>query len=115
MSNVNTALAMASSPNYSLQQILQSTQQQSKPSGFRRVLGAVAGGVGNIFAPGLGGMIGSAIGGTAGINQTGLLNQSMQYLQLQQQMNMEQEAFEAASAIMKSRHDASMDSIRNIS
>jgi hypothetical protein len=39
----------------------------------------------------------------------------MQFLQLQRQMNMEQQAFETASAVMKARHDASMAAIRNIS
>jgi hypothetical protein len=38
----------------------------------------------------------------------------MQYLNLQQQMSAEQEAFETASAVIKSRHDASMASIRAI-
>ncbi len=116
MSTVNSALSMASSPNYSLDQILQTTQQQSQPSGFRRVLGAVVGGVGNVFAPGIGGMIGSAIsGGAGGINSAGLMNQQMQFLQLQQQMSNAQEMFETASSVMKARHDAAMAAVRNIS
>jgi hypothetical protein len=115
MSQINTALTLAQSPTYSIDQILQSTQPTTQPSGFRRVLGAVVGGVGNIFAPGIGGLIGSAISGAGGINQTGLMGSSTQFLQLQQQMNMEQEAFETASSVMKSRHDASMSAIRNIS
>ena len=53
---------------------------------------------------------GSAVGGT------GLMGSNpAQYLQLQQQMNMQQEAWETASAVMKCRHDASMSAIRNIS
>jgi hypothetical protein len=115
MSTINTALSMASSPNYSIDQILQATQPAKQPGGFRRVLGAVVGGVGNVFAPGIGGLIGSAISGTGGINQSGLMGDTMQFLQLQRQMNMEQQAFETASAVMKARHDASMAAIRNIS
>jgi hypothetical protein len=115
MSEIAKALSMASSPNYNMDQILQATQPAKQPGGFRKMLGAVVGGVGNIFAPGLGGLIGSAIGGSGGINQTGLMNDSMQYLQLQKQMNAEQQAFETASAVLKSRHDASMAAIRNIS
>lgn len=114
MSEIATALNMASSPNYTIDQILQATKPPKQPGGFRRVLGAVVGGVGNVFAPGLGGIIGSAISGNTGINQTGLMNDAMQYLQLQRQMNMEQQAYETASAVMKARHDASMAAIRNI-
>jgi outer membrane lipoprotein SlyB len=116
MSQINSALSMISpSSNYSIDQILQATQPAKQPSGFRRVLGAVVGGVGNMFAPGIGGLIGSAIAGNSGINASGLMGQTMQYLQLQQQMNAEQEAFETASAVVKARHDASMSAIRNIS
>jgi uncharacterized protein YcfJ len=108
--NLN-ALNTASSPNYSIDQILQTTQGPSQPGAFRRILGGVVGGVGNMFAPGLGSMIGNAISGGVG----GLVGNTMQYLQLQQKMNAESEAFETASAVMKSRHDASMAAIRNIS
>ncbi|HEX4486921.1 MAG TPA: hypothetical protein VH088_11670 [Terriglobales bacterium] len=114
MSEINRALSMASSPNYSIDQILQTTTPAKQPGGFRRVLGGIVGAVGNVFAPGIGGMIGSAISGNTGINQTGLMNDSMQYLQLQKQMNMEQQAFETASSVMKARHDASMAAIRNM-
>ncbi len=115
MSEITNALNMASAPNYSIDQILRSTTPTKQPGGFRKVLGAVVGGVGNMFAPGLGGVIGSAISGAGGINQSGLMSDTTQFLQLQQQMNMEQRAFETASAVMKSRHDAAMAAIRNIS
>jgi len=113
MSNIATALSMASSPNYSIDQILQATQAQTQPSGFRRVLGGLLGGVGNMFAPGIGGLIGNAIGGGA-TTQAGMMAQSMQYLQFQQQISMETEAFETASAVVKARHDAAMAAIRNV-
>jgi hypothetical protein len=110
MSQITDPLNAAVTPGYSIDQILQSTQQQSQPSGFRRVLGGLLGGIGNVFAPGIGGLLGSAVGGT------GLMGSNpAQYLQLQQQMNMQQEAWETASAVMKCRHDASMSAIRNIS
>ena len=114
MSSVLEGLNMATSSNYSMDQILQATTPASQPSGFRKVLGGVVGGVGNILMPGVGGIIGSAIAGNTGINQSGLLGDSMQYLNLQRQMSAEQEAFETASAVLKSRHDASMASIRAI-
>lgn len=115
MSVINSALAMATSPGYSMDQILQATQPAKQPGAFRRVLGSVVGGVGNVFAPGIGGMIGSAIAGNGGINQSGLMGDSMQYLQLQRQMNQEQEAYETASSVLKSRHDAKMAAINKMS
>jgi len=108
------ALTTPTSRDYSLEQILQSTQPPSQPSGFRRILGGLIGGVGNMFAPGIGGLIGSAIGGTGGLGGFGSMGNSQAYLQLQQQMYMQQEAIETASAVMKSRHDATMSTIRNI-
>jgi predicted lipid-binding transport protein (Tim44 family) len=114
MANFNSILSGAGTPNYSLDQIVQATQPQPQPSGFRRVLGGIVGGVGNMFMPGIGGLIGGAISGTSGINQSGLLGDSMKFLQLQQQMSVEQEAFQAVSAVVKSRHDSAMDAIRNI-
>ena len=112
---INIGLGLAASPNYSLDQILRQTNLQTKGGGFRRVLGAVVGGVGNIFAPGIGGLIGSAIGGSGGINTAGLMGDTNKFLQLQQQMYLQQEAFETASAVMKSRHDAAMSSIQKMS
>lgn len=112
---INTALGLGASPTYNLDQILQQTSPQTKGVGFRRVLGALVGGAGNIFAPGLGGLIGQAIAGSGGVNTAGLMGDTNQYLQLQQQMYLQQESFETASAIMKSRHDAAMSSIQKMS
>jgi hypothetical protein len=115
--NINNVLTGAATPNYSIDQILQATHPQTQPSGFRRVLGGIVGGVGNMLMPGIGGMIGGAIAGTGvlGTGQAGLLGDSMKFLQLQQEMSVEQEAFQAVSAVVKSRHDSCMDAIRNIS
>ncbi len=121
MSGITNPPNAAASPNYSIDQILQATQPPKQPGAFRKVLGAVVGGVGNMFAPGIGGLIGGAIGGGVlggGIGGSLTLgtggNDPMQFLQLQQQMSMQQEAFESVSAVMKSRHDASMAAIRNV-
>jgi hypothetical protein len=121
MSGITNPPNAAASPNYSIDQILQATQPPKQPGAFRKVLGAVVGGVGNMFAPGIGGLIGGAIGGGilgGGIGGSLTLgsggNDPMQFLQLQQQMSMQQEAFESVSAVMKSRHDASMAAIRNV-
>lgn len=119
MSQVNTGVNLASTTasSYSMDQILQATQPVKQPGKFRQFLGAAVGAVGNMFAPGIGGMIGSAISGggaLGGVSQTGLINDSMQYLQLQKQLAADQEAFETASAVVKSKHDAAMAAIRNI-
>ena len=123
MSGITNPPNTATSANYSIDQILQATQPPKQPGAFRKVLGAVVGGVGNMFAPGIGGLIGGAIGGGVlgggGLSGslslgTGGSNDPMQFLQLQQQMSMQQEAFESMSAVMKSRHDASMAAIRNV-
>ncbi|HVP50605.1 MAG TPA: hypothetical protein VMT05_00720 [Terriglobales bacterium] len=115
---ITTGINMSYS-GYSLDQILQTTKPPSSGGGFRRVLGGLLGGVGNMFAPGIGGMIGSMIsgglGGAGGLGGTGgLLQDTMQYLQLQRQMNAETEAFQTASTIMKCRHDAAMAAVHNM-
>jgi hypothetical protein len=97
--------------NYELNDILKQTQGTSGGGGFRRVLGAIAGGAANIFAPGIGGIIGGLIGGAAG--SPGLGGESMQYLQLMQQMQAESRAFETVVSVSKARHDASMNAIRS--
>lgn len=118
---VNTA----ATPSYSIDQILQATQTPKQPGAFRKVLGALVGGVGNFVAPGIGNLIGGTIsGGIGGIGGSigiggiggvgGMGSDTMQYIQLQQQMSQQQEAFETASNVLKSKHDASMAAIRNI-
>jgi hypothetical protein len=106
-------LGASITPNYRLEDILKQTTQSKEPGGFRRVFGAVAGGVGNIFLPGVGTAIGGLIGGGR-LNSTGLLGESTQFLELQRSMQMETRAFETASAVLKARHDAAMSAIRNI-
>jgi hypothetical protein len=127
MANTPTVNSTAT-PNYSIDQILQATQPAKQPGGFRKVLGAVVGGVGNMFAPGIGSLIGGTIsgggalggisvgvgaGGLGGVG--GLGSDTMQYLQMQRELEQQSEAFQAASMVLKSRHDASMAAIHNIS
>ena len=97
--------------NYELNDILKQTQGTSSGGGgFRRILGTIAGGAANFFAPGIGGIIGGLIGGAG---SPGLGGESMQYLQLMQQMQAETRAFETAVSISKARHEASMSAIRS--
>jgi len=102
------------SPVYTMDDILQHTRPPLSGGGFRRVLGAVAGGATNIFAPGIGSIIGGLISGSGGLPTGGLLSESSQFLELQRRIQMESRAFETASAVLKSRHDAAMSAIRNI-
>jgi len=114
---VNRGIGAAYTPNYRIDDILKATEPPSKKSGgsgFRKVLGAVAGGVGNMILPGLGGAIGNVIAGGK-LDSTGLMGgETMQFLELQRQMQMESRAFETASTVMKSRHDAAMAAVRNM-
>ena len=88
MADITAGINMASPSNYGLDQILQATKPPSTGGGFRSILGGLVSSVGNMFAPGMGGMIGGLIsGGMGGGGTGGLLNDSMQYLQLQKQMN----------------------------
>lgn len=96
--------------NYQLNDILKQTQSTSRGGGFRRVLGAIAGGAANMFLPGIGGIIGGLVGGAAG--SPGLGGESMQYLELMRQMHAETRAFETAVSVLKARHDSSMSAIR---
>ncbi|MGH9720238.1 MAG: hypothetical protein ACRD8O_08500, partial [Bryobacteraceae bacterium] len=62
----------------------------------------------NVVAPGVGTVIGSAIGGG------GYMAEMQQFLELQRAVNMEQRQYEAQSNVMKAKHDAAMSAIRNI-
>ena len=107
--------------NFELNDILQQTQATSRGGGFRRVLGAIAGGAANIFMPGIGGLLGNIIGGAGGIGGLGGLGASgglgaetLQFLQIQKELQKEARAFELATAVLKLRHDTSMSAIRNL-
>jgi hypothetical protein len=98
--------------NYSIDDILGYTEPK-KTGRFRRILGGIAGGAANAVLPGVGGTIENWIGG--GVSGMGnLLGESRQFLELQRQIQAEARAFEAASAVLKAKHDASMAAIRNI-
>ncbi len=94
--------------------------QQSQPSTFRKVLGGVLGGATNFFAPGLGSVLGSAIGGTSSLGGIGgaLGGVSTGFdpslLLIQQQVEQQQEQFEMISNIQKAKHDANMSAIQNL-
>ena len=112
--SVAAGLSAAQAPNYSIDDILKFTQEKPSGNSFRRVLGGIVGGVGNVVAPGVGTALGGLISGGDKLNSSGLLDDSMQFLELQKQMQKESRAFETASTVLKVRHDAAMSSIRNM-
>jgi|SRR5262245_23898673 hypothetical protein len=97
--------------DYTLQDILKTSETAPRSGGFRRILGAIAGGAANIFAPGIGSMIGGLIAGQGGV-MPGLGGEAMQYLEFQRQMQAEVRAFETAVTVLKLRHDSEMSAIR---
>lgn len=87
----------------------QATASQSSGTGtFRRVLGGVLGGVGNLFLPGIGGLLGSALSGSGTSLNAGA------FLAIQEQIQAEARAVELQSTIMKVKHDMCMSCIRNM-
>jgi hypothetical protein len=75
---------------------------------FRRVLGGVVGGVGNLLLPGVGGLLGSALSGS------GVGLSAGPFLAIQEQIQAEARAVELQSTIMKVKHDMCMSCIRNM-
>jgi hypothetical protein len=116
--SVQRGLGAAYTPNYTLNDIDRIARgpeaTQRKGGGFRKAMGAVVGGAGNMVAPGLGTAIGNMISGGRLDSSSLLGGESMQFLELQRQMQMENRAFETASVLMKNRHEASMSAIRNM-
>jgi hypothetical protein len=111
----------ASSTPYSIDDILRFTQP-SKGSGFKRVLGTIAGGAGsvlggaaNLLVPGLGSLFGGKLSsGLLGAAMPGLGSETTQFLELQRQMQLETRTFETITTMLKVRHDSEMSAIRNM-
>jgi hypothetical protein len=113
--SVNRALGAAYTPNYSIDEIQRAATAPSEkePGKYRRVLGGVVGGATNLMFPGLGTAIGGLISGGK-LNSSGTMGEAQQYLEMQRTIQQESRAFEAASTILKVRHDASMSAVRNM-
>ena len=84
-------------------------QTPKLPGTFRRILGAAVGMAGNIFAPGMGSLLSSVIGG-----MNSAATDPTQFLQLQQQINAQSEAFQSISNVLRSKHDSAMAAINNL-
>jgi hypothetical protein len=85
------------------------------PRGARGVFGSILGGIGNMVFPGLGTIIGGAVGGAAlGAATPTLGSETTQYLALQRQIQLESLAFETASTVLKVRHDCALHAIQNM-
>lgn len=112
MNPISNNNAPANSVDDTLDQILKNAQGPKPPSAFRRFVGAAVGIAGNIVAPGAGGVLGNLIGGLGGINTAS--TDPTQFLRLQQQLQAQSEAFQAASNVLKSKHDSAMTAIGNL-
>lgn len=106
----------SSNATSSLSSILNMTSAPSTgPSGTRGIFSSILGGAANLFFPGLGTIIGNAIGGSALSAGTPMLGgQTTQYLQLQQEIESETIAFNLASNVLKVRADAASKAIDNM-
>jgi hypothetical protein len=104
---------IGSIPGPNIEDTLGAVMNPPKTNRFRKLVGAVAGGVGNIVMPGIGGVIGQMISGQPGTG-TLLGSETWQYIQYQQQMTNEARQFEMVSTILKNRHDSAMSAIRNM-
>ena len=100
-------------PGPNIEDTLNAVTSPKQPGRFRKLVGAVAGGVGNLVMPGLGGAIGSFISGQPGTGSL-LGSDTWQFIQYQQQMTQEMRQFELVSTILKNRHDSAMSAIRNM-
>ncbi len=85
--------------------------QPKPPNRFLGALGKVAGMASNVFLPGAGGIFADMLRGM-GVGALG--SDPVQYLRLQQRIQAESRAYEAVSSVLKAKHDAAMDSLRNI-
>jgi hypothetical protein len=98
-------------PDTTLDDLIKNAQPPKPPGTFRRILGAAAGVAGNAFAPGMGSILSSMIGGI-GLNSAA--TDPTQYLQLQQQINAQSEAFQSLSNVLRSKHESAMAAINNL-
>lgn len=110
MSLINS---LPSTPEPNISDIVRSVTNPPQTGKYRKFIGSVVGGVGNILMPGVGGAIGSLISGKQGTGSL-LGSDTWQYIQYQQQMQQESREFELVSTILKNRHDSAMSAIRNM-
>jgi hypothetical protein len=82
-----------------------------QPNKFWGALGKAGSVAANVMLPGAGGIFADMLRGM-GIGAFG--SDPVQYLRLQERMQAESRAYEAVSAVLKAKHDAAMDSLRNI-
>ena len=117
-------------PNLGFNNILQQEYQAAQPrqpGAFRRILGAAVGMAGNMFAPGVGGAIGSLIGGGLGRSSGGSnlfaqgeaqLAQNEQQeeslLEIQRQNDAQTERIQMASGVLQAKHQTVMAIINSL-
>lgn len=85
---------------------------------FKKILKAAAH-VAAAAVPGVGPILGAVVGGVGRsrsplLDSFGGTSETLQYLQLQREIQREVRAFEATSNVLKVRHEATMSAIRNM-
>lgn len=85
--------------------------QPKQPSKFWEAIGKAGSVAANVMLPGAGGIFADMLRGM-GVGALG--SDPVQYLRLQERMQAESRAYEAVSSVLKAKHDAAMDSLRNI-
>ncbi len=85
--------------------------QPNRASKFAGALGKMGAVASNILLPGSGGIFLDMLRGM-GVGAVG--SDPVQYLRLQERIQAESRAYEAVSSVLKAKHDAAMDSLRNI-
>lgn len=100
--NINLSDTMQTAP---------SDSQPKQPGKFLGALGKVASVATNVILPGAGGIFADMLRGM-GVGALG--SDPVQYLRLQERIQAESRAYEAVSSVLKAKHDAAMDSLRNI-
>lgn len=91
-----------------------------KGNSFGRVFGSILGGAASIMMPGIGGILGSAIGGGSGANMADMqtmmnnqMQQSMQLLSVQNRVQSQSQEFSTMSNLLKAKHDSEMSAVNN--
>ncbi|MBV8069019.1 MAG: hypothetical protein JO270_03890 [Acidobacteriaceae bacterium] len=85
--------------------------QPKQASKFWGALGRAGSVAANVVLPGAGGIFADMLRGM-GVGALG--SDPVQYLRLQERIQAQSRAYEAVSSVLKAKHDAAMDSLRNI-
>lgn len=91
-----------------------------QPGKFSRIFGGIASGALNIFAPGIGSLVGGFLNRGGNVDYTNMQSMlyqqqmnSMQMLALQNRVQTQTQEFTTVSNLLKARHDGEMSAVHN--